>query len=294
MWANTLAPRTAAPVVGTAGERQHVFRDVGDLCLFSSLSCRSAASACRAPFWDVGADAMMMVCGCPRSCRPRANRRGGWDSRTKPCAPRPWQGAQLAERGPAAGQGKAQQVRIALDGLEVAGGDLVAKLRLGRLGCLDLLGDGGALAVAEHAPAVGRQRRPSRIGANSRSPRRCRRRRSEPPSRQRLVQLLDAVPLVAGGLDAVHASRRACGWSYAHRLLVAVRALSSGAARLLEARLVARPERVDQHGDEHGDEHQQRRTWVSGDCRRSWPAHLRFGPEASNVAKSTSVPSTCR
>ena len=82
--------------------------------------------------------------------------------------------------------------------------ELVAELRLARpCAAVDLVGDRGALAVAEHALGVAGERRPRRVDdpvadgpddGGVEGP--------QPPPRQRLVQLLDAVPLVAGGLDA--------------------------------------------------------------------------------------------
>src|SRR5262245_52659095 len=105
----------------------------------------------------------------------------------------------------APGHGEAQEVWVARDLIERSGRELIAQAALHRPGSLDLIGDGGALAVAKHAFGIAHERREGRIDqpvANGPDDRGIE--GQEPPSRQRLVELLDAVPLVPGRLDARH------------------------------------------------------------------------------------------
>src|SRR5215470_5063858 len=109
------------------------------------------------------------------------------------------------ECGRAAGHGEAQEVWLAFDLIERSCGKLLAQAALRGPHRLEFVGDSGALAVAEHALGVADERRKGRIDQPvSNGPDDRGIESQEPPPRQRLIELLDAVPLVPRRLGACH------------------------------------------------------------------------------------------
>ena len=142
-------------VVGLAGQREDIFRDIEDLRLRQNPGAPEGRHLARMRLGVVGANAVQerLVDGSERAVAPEPGIVAKiWIADRTLRAPAMTWRAIVAERRLAAGKGKAQQLRIVVDGGKVHRRDLVAVDGLFALGRRDLLGDPLALAVAEVTP----------------------------------------------------------------------------------------------------------------------------------------------
>src|SRR5262245_23455521 len=186
-------------------KRQHVLDHVGDLFVREELVETEARHLCAVRFFTVAANAKtdgpLNLFEAPTP-QPIVIVEVGITNEAL-CAAAMTGCTVVLKRRAAGADGKAVEVRVQAELRQRRCLELFAIERLRRLGSGDVLSHHVALTVAENSIDVGVARRLSRIGDPiTDGPDNGGIEGPEPPLRQRLVQLLDGIPLMAGGLHA--------------------------------------------------------------------------------------------